>query len=219
MKHRQFSSREDAGRNLAKRLTKYSGLRKVVVLAIPKGSVPVAAEVAGNLKKPFDVLLVGKLSVPGHEQHALGAITGGGVRMLNYEMIDRLRLSDSEVNGAILKESLELARRERFYRGYHPSLEVADHTVILVDDGTTPCATVRDAIRLLRRQNVERIVVALPAVGRHAAWDLRLEADEVVTLAEPAVSIPSAKRFKHFPRTSASAVRRLVTGECLETVT
>lgn len=220
MKPHRFRSREDAGRSLAKCLAKYTDPGHVIVLALPKGSVPVAAEVARILGKPFDVLLVGKITAPGNREKTLGAITGGGVRMLNHEMIDRLHLTDSEINDAILKESLDLARRERFYRGQHPSLDVADHTVILVDDGTTPCSTVIDAIRLLRRQHADRIVVALPATnGNHAAWDLRLEADEMVTLAKPAASLPSGKRFKHFPRTTAARVRRLLSRECLETGT
>jgi putative phosphoribosyl transferase len=219
MKVHRFRSREDAGCKLAKRLTKFVGISNVIVLAMPKGSVPVAAEVARVLTKQFDVLLVGKITVPGGDHPPLGAITGGGVRILNYELIDRLHLSDSEVSTAVMKESLDLARRERFYRGHHASLDVADHTVILVDDGTTPCTTVCDAIRLLRRQNADRIVVALPAACRHAAWNLRLEADEVVTLAEPATSIPSGKWFKHFPRTTAAGVRRLLSLDSLGTMT
>lgn len=212
----RFSNREEAGRELAKHLVKFSGLKKIIVLALPKGGVPVGAEIAAMLNKPLDILLVGKITAPGCGEAALGAITGGGVRLLNSAMIDRLHLSDQDIKAAVLMGSLELARQERLYRGHRSSLEVADHTVILVDDGTTPCAMVRDAIRLLRRKHADRIVVAMPAACHHAACDLRLEADEVVTLAETASSIPAGKWFRRFPKTTDAEVRRLLAGKCAE---
>lgn len=205
-----FTNGESAGRNLAKHLGHYANCGDVMVLAIPTSSVPLAAAMARSLKAPFDVLLVGKISMPGRTSHVIGAVTGGGVRMLNYELIDRLELSDSEVSDAILKASLELARREQFYHGLHPSLEVADQTVILVDDGTTPRGTLRDAIRLLRRQHADQIVMALLAERSHAAWDLRLEADEVVILAEPVMA--TGQWIKSFSRTTAAGVRRMLSG-------
>ena len=210
MKLPRISSREDAGRNLAKRLTQFANCGNVIVLAIPTGSVSVAAEIALSLNTNLDVLLVGKITAPVRGGHSIGAVTCDGVRILNYDMIDRLQLSDSDVGAAILKASSGLARRERFYHGTHPALAVADHTVILVDDGTTPCSILRNAIRLLRRQHVDQIVVALPAACRTAAWDLRLEADKLVTLAEPATAIGGGKWFKPFSRSTAAGVRRLL---------
>lgn len=217
-KLRRFASREEAGRALASRLMAMAlaDLGDTVVLALPNGGVPVGAEVARVLKIPFDVLLVGRITTAKCGNAALGAITGGGVRMLNCEMIDRLHLSDAEINAAILRESLELARRERLYRGHHPSLMVADHTVILVDDGTTQCETIRNAIRLLRRQHVVRIIVALPTACRHAACDLRLEADEVATLTEASSPVHAERYFKHFPPPTDSEVRRLLSAKHTE---
>jgi predicted phosphoribosyltransferase len=211
-KMQRFCCREEAGRKLAERLAGFTDSRDAIVLAMPNGGVPVAAEVARLLKVPFDILLVAKITADGCRDAELGTITGGGVRMLDCALIDRLHLSDSEINSAILKKSLELAKREKRYRGNQQSLEVADHAVILVDDGSTPCATIRNAIRLLRRQHAERIVVALPAACHHAACDLRMEADEVVTLAEPQTLIRPGKWFKRFPRTTVSEVRRLLSG-------
>lgn len=210
IKRYRFRDREDAGRNLANRLSKYAGVRDVVILALPMGGVPVAAEIGRILGKPFDILLVGKINAPGHDGTSLGAITGGGVRMLNSEMIDRLHLSESDINMVVLKESLEIARKERLYRGHRPSLEVADKIVILVDDGTSPCSSVRDAIRLLRRQHAEQVVVAMPTSRRNTACDLRMEADDVVILAEPKAAAPD-KWFEKFPQLSDDDVCQLLT--------
>lgn len=206
----RFGSREEAGRKLAERLAGVAAHGDAIVLALPNGGVSVGAEVARTLRVPFDILLVAKITAHGCRDVELGAITSGGVRMLDCAMIDRLQLSDTEINAAVLKKSLKLARREKLFRGHQHSLVVADHTVILVDDGSTPCATIRSAIRLLRRQHAERIVVALPAACRHVVCDLRMEADKVVTLAEPQAPIQTGKLFKHFPRTTVAEVRRLL---------
>ena len=206
----RFVNRMEAGRELAKKLAKFANDPQVVVLAIPKGGVTVGAEIADALGHPLDVLLLGKVTAPGCGDTPLGAVTSGGVRLLNSAMIDRLHLSDEEVREAVLRECVEIARRERLYRGDHPSLEVADRTVILVDDGSTPCSTVRNAIRLLRRQHAERIVVALPAVCRHSACDLRFETDEVVTLAEPSSPTPAGRWFREFPPTTDREVRTVL---------
>ena len=209
----RFENREEAGRELAARLQKFATTPDVNVFALPKGGVIVGAVVAAILNKPFDILLVGKISLPGVPGKVVGSITAGGVRMLNYAMIDRMNLSESEIRRAILEQSLKLVRRRKVYCGNHPSLEVADHTVILVDDGATPFGTLRDAIRLMRRQHAERIVVALPIISGHAASDLRLEADELVSIAEPAPSIPVRKRIQTRSRkTDAEASGLLLAG-------
>ena len=203
-------SREEAGRELAKRLSRFANSKDTLILALPEGGVPVAAEMAHSLQLPFDILLIGKLTLPNWPAGNLGAMTSNGVRMLNIAMIDRMHLSEADINAAVLRQSLELARREKLYRGRHGSLDVADHTVILVDDGTTACSTVRNAVRLLRRQHAERIIVAMPAACHHAACDLRLETDAVITLAEPKSRSCVGKYFKHFPRTTPEDVRRLL---------
>lgn len=206
----KFGSREEAGRDLASKLQKFSSVRDVIVLALPKGGVQVGAAVAAMLKHPFDILLVRKITAPGCADATLGAITRGGVRTLNCAMIDRLNLTESEISAAILKESLALARSEKRFRGDHPALEVADQTVILVDDGTSSCAMLRDAIHLLRRLHADQVVVALPALNHSAACDLRLEADEVVILAEPQYHVPTPRWYKCFPRTTDAEVRGLL---------
>ncbi len=207
---KQFGSRQEAGRILAKRLARFSGTPDAVVLALPKGGVAVGAEIARILSLPFDVMLIGRITAPGCGDTTLGAITSDGVRMLNSAMIDRLHLDDADIRRAVLRKSLQIARRERLYRNHLPSLEVADRTVILVDDGCSKCATVRHAIRLLRRQHAEHVIVAIPAACHHAACDLRLEADEVVTLMEPSSPLSPGKCFDHFPPITVAEVQRLL---------
>lgn len=209
---KRFGSRQEAGRSLAKRLAGFTATDGVV-LALPKGGATVGAEIAHLLQLPFDVLLMDRITAPGCGEAPLGAITSGGVRMLNSAMIDSLHLSDDVVRGAVLRKALRLARRERLYRNHHSSLDVADRTVILVDDGTATCATLCNAIRLLRRQHAEHVVVAVPVACQHAACDLRMEADEVVTLAEPTVEISAGKWFDSFPPTTAAEVRRILSRE------
>ncbi len=207
-----FTSREEAGRQLAKRLAKCSIAENTIVLALPNGGVPVGAEIAEFLHKPFDILLVEKIIAPGSDGESLGAVTGGGVRMLNSAMIDRLRLSKPEVNSAVLDGSMRLARREKLCRGHKPAIEIADRTVILIDDGTAPCEVIRAAVRLLRRQHAERVIVALPVACQDTASDLRMEADQVVTLAEPEKPESSGNWFDRFPMTTDADVYRLLVG-------
>lgn len=206
---KRFCCREDAGRALAKRLAGFTS-SDAVVISLPKGGANVGAEIAHMLQLPFDVLLMDRITAPGCCGDPLGAITSGGVRMLNSAMIDRLQLSDDVVRGAVLRKALRLARRERLYRGHHSSVDVADRTVILVDDGTASCSTLRNAIRLLRRQHAEHVVVAVPVTCEHAACDLRMEADEVVTLEESSVETSAGKWFESFPPTTAAEVLRIL---------
>lgn len=191
-----FGSRREAGRSLSKLLAGYAGDPETVVLALPKGGVAVGAEIARLLGLPFDILLVDRITVPGCGDTTLGAITSGGVRMLNYEMIDRLHLSDEEIRRAVLKKAVRLARREHHYRNRRPSIKVADRTVILADDGSSSRATLRNAIRLLRRQHADHVVMAVPMACHHAAYDLGMEADEVVSLLELPAAVPVHKWFE-----------------------
>jgi len=210
---KKFTTRQDAGRALAKRLDRlitcpYRPYN--VVIGLPKGGVAVGAEIARCLNLPFDILLVAKITVPGCGQTPLGAITGGGVRMLNAEMIDRLHLSEEEIHRAVLRQAVEIARRERTYRRERPSIDVADRTVILVDDGSSKCSTVRCAIRLLRRQHAEHVVVAMPTACHHTACDMRMEADEVVTLLEPAAETPVSRCYANFAPPSTEDIQRIL---------
>jgi putative phosphoribosyl transferase len=184
MKRHRFINRCDAGRQLAVRLRKFAGLRNLIILALPRGGVVVAAEIAKALERPLDVMLVHRLVMPNRDHISFGAITGGGVRVLNHAMIDRRHLDARDVSKIIFNESLELARRERFYRGDRNSLEIADHQVVLVDDGFTPSDLIQDALRLLRRQHPDRVMLAMPVGDSHVIRDLEMEADEVITLGE-----------------------------------
>jgi predicted phosphoribosyltransferase len=213
---KRFPTRQDAGRALAKRLSHYMAASDTVVMALPKGGVAVGAEIARILGLPLDVLVVGRITVPGCGDTPLGAITSGGVRMLNCAMIDNLHLTEQDICEAVLRKSLELAESEHNYRRQRPSLEVADRNVILVDDGSSPCSILRSAIRLLRRQHAERVIVAVPATCHHAACDLRMEADELVVLAEPASDGPAGKWFEHFEPPTNDEVRRMLGSAPLE---
>jgi len=207
---RRFKNRQDAGRQLARSMADFASIPGVIVLAFPNGGIPVAVEIARALGKPLDILLMREITHPDDHEIVLGTITSGGVRALNCALIDQLHLSDSQVAEAILYECQELARCEQLYRHDHPSLSVADKTVILVDDGVTPCGTFRNAIHLLRRQHADRIVVALPAASGHDTCDLRLEADEVVALAESETCGSPEKFFRKFgPTTDEKACRLL----------
>jgi predicted phosphoribosyltransferase len=208
--HKRFPTRQDAGRALAKRLRHCLAASDTVVMALPKGGVAVAVEIARILGLPLDVLVLGRITVPGCGDTPLGAITSGGVRMLNCAMIDKLQLAEQDIREAVLRKSLELAEREYNFRRQRPSLDVADRNVILVDDGSSPCTILRSAIRLLRRQQPERVIVAVPATCHHAACDLRMEADEVVVLAEPAADGPAGKWFEHFEPPTNDEVRRML---------
>jgi predicted phosphoribosyltransferase len=189
----------EAGREIAERLARFSRSRDAVILALPNGGASVGAEIARSLGIPADVLVVGKITAHGCGGMPIGAITCGGVRLLNHAMIERLNLSRPEVNAAVLRGALRQARREKLCRGRKPGVEVEDRTVILVDDGSTPCIVLRDAIRLLRRRHVERVVLAMPSACRHHAGELRMEADEFVTLDEPAMNRRPC-RAGHSPR-------------------
>lgn len=210
LSQKRFPTREDAGRALAGRLGRFTALSETIVLALPKGGVAVGSEIARILRLPFDVFVIERITVPGCGDTPLGAITSGGVRMLNCAMIDELHLTERDIREAVLRKSLELAERERLYRRERPSLEIADRTVILVDDGSSACGLLRSAIRLLRRQHAEQVIVATPVTCHNAACDLRMEADEVVVLAEPASSAPARKWFEHFESPSQADVRRMI---------
>lgn len=191
-----FASRCEAGRSLAKILARYTGDPETVVLALPKGGVSVGVEIAHCLGLPFSPLLLERITAPGCGNTRIGAITSGGVRVLDSALIDRLRISDEDIHLAVLKKAVRLARREHYYRSQRPSIRVADRTVILADDGSSSCVTLRDAIHLLRRQHVDHVIVALPVACNHAACDLRMEADEVLSLLETTTQVPATACFE-----------------------
>lgn len=180
-----FKTRTEAGRQLAERLGAYAADPTVVVLALPRGGVPVGYEVARALGAALDVLLVRKLGVPGQEELALGAIASGGVRVLNDELMRRLRIPTELVDAISAKEQRELERRERLYRGNRPTPSVRDCTVVLVDDGLATGSTMRAAITALSRLRPARLVVAVPVAAADACREFQNEVDEVVCVLTP----------------------------------
>jgi predicted phosphoribosyltransferase len=165
MQPQRFRNRTDAGRQLAEKLAAYAHRPGVLVLALPRGGVPVGFEVARKLGAPLDVFLVRKLGVPGYEELAMGAVATGGVRVLNDEIVRGLGISEHEIDAAAARELQELARRQRLYRGDRPLPGIAGRTVILVDDGLATGATMRAAIAAVRQQQPTRIVVAVPTAS------------------------------------------------------
>jgi predicted phosphoribosyltransferase len=180
-----YRDREDAGRQLAGRLRAYAHRPDVLVLALPRGGVPVAYQVAKALDVPIDVYLVRKLGVPGREELAMGAIATGGVRVLNDEVVRYLDIPPAVIDRVAAEEQEELERRELAYRGGRPAPEVRGRTVILIDDGLATGSTMRAAIAALRRQEPSRIVVAVPLAAPSTCEELAVEVDEMVCAQTP----------------------------------
>src|SRR4051794_31523068 len=172
-----FADRREAGRFLASKLTEYADRPDVLVLALPRGGVPVAYEVARALHAPLDVFLVRKLGLPGREELAMGALASGDVIVLNENLVRGLRIPKDVLNAVIASERKELQRRERIYRGDRPPPDVRDRTVILVDDGLATGSTMRAAVAALRRQGPASIVVAVPIGAPETCSEFSKEAD------------------------------------------
>jgi predicted phosphoribosyltransferase len=207
---RRFRDRREAGRFLAAQLTAYANRPDVLVLALPRGGVPVAAEVARALEAPLDVFVVRKLGVPGREEFALGAIATGGVRVLNEDAVRALHIPDRVIEAIAAKEQEELARRERVYRGDRPPLDVRGRTVILVDDGLATGATMHAAIRALRQQQPARIVVAVPTASPETCVELRTEVDDVICATTPDPFYAVGLWYEDFSQTTDEEVRELL---------
>lgn len=180
-----FRDRAEAGRCLAQLLTAYSGRDDVVVLALPRGGVPVAYQVAGALPAPLDVFTVRKLGAPGHRELAMGAIASGGVRVLNDEVVEMMRIPPPVIDAVTLREQEELRRRERAYRDDLPAPTVQDRTVILIDDGLATGSTMRAALLALRALHPSRIVVAAPVAAADTCAELAPLADDIVCAVTP----------------------------------
>jgi len=207
---KRFRDRREAGRLLAAKLSGYANRPDVVVLALPRGGVPVAAEVARALGAPLDVFVVRKLGVPGHEEFAFGAIATGGVRVLNEEVVRALQIPDRVIDAVAAREQEELARRERVYRGDRPPLDVRGRTVILVDDGLATGATMQAAIRALRQQQPARIVVAVPTASLETCDELKRVVDEVICATTPDPFYAVGLWYEDFSQTTDEEVRELL---------
>ena len=205
-----FQDRTDAGRQLAEKLLGYAGRDDVIVLALPRGGVPVAFEVAQRVRVPLDVCVVRKLGVPGHEELAMGAIASGGVRVLNEDVFYVLPDAQSIVEMVTAIEREELKRRERDYRSNRPAPEVRGRTVILVDDGLATGATMRAAAAALRQQGAAKIIVAVPVGAPGTCHEIRSVADEVVCLQTPGSFMGVGQYYEDFSQTTDEEVRELL---------
>ena len=208
----RFLDRADAGRHLAPKLNAYANRDDVIVLALPRGGVPVGAEVAAALAAPLDVFLVRKLGVPGQPELAMGAIASGGVRVLNEDVLEQVRPPAAALERVAAAEAAELDRRERAYRGGRPPADVRGKTVILVDDGLATGASMRAAVAAVRKLDPARVVVAVPVGATETCADLRAEADEVVCLQTPAPFYAVGQWYVDFGETSDDEVRACLRG-------
>jgi len=205
-----FANRTEAGQELALRLRKYANRNDAIVLGVPRGGVPVAFEVATDLRLPLDVLVLRKLGVPGREEFAFGAIASGGVRIVDRDIVEGMRITGSDIELVTRKEKQELERRERTYRGGKPSLDVNGRTVILVDDGIATGASMRAAIRALRQMKPARIVLAVPVAPPSTCNRLQFEVDELICLEMPEPFYGVGQFYDDFSQVSDAEVKALL---------
>jgi predicted phosphoribosyltransferase len=212
MPARIYADRRDAGRVLAGLLEDLRTVGDVVVLALPRGGVPVAYEVAKALGCPLDVFLVRKLGVPGHEELALGAIASGDVIVLNDDVVGGLGISDDAIERAAHREADELARREQEYRGGRPMLPVAGKNVVVVDDGLATGASMRAAVRALRTLDPARVTVAVPTAPESTCRQLAAEADDVVCASTPSPFYAVGASYRDFTQVTDDDVSAMLHG-------
>jgi len=207
----RFRYRAEAGRLLAAKLKAYAGHPDVLVLALPRGGVPVAFEVAQALQVPLDVFVVRKLGVPGHEEVAMGAIATGGICVLNDDLVSMLGMPKWIIDAVAAEEGRELHRRERLYRNDAPALEVSGRTVILIDDGLATGSTMRAAVAAVRQQKPARVIVAVPVAAPETCAEFRGIADEVVCVFIPDDFCAVGQWYQDFSQTTDEEVRWLLT--------
>lgn len=202
--------RISAGDALAEALSGYRGRTEAIVLALPRGGVPVGYQVAAALGIDLDLMLVRKLGTPGQKELAMGAIASGGVCLLNEDIVSSLNIGQEAIDYAVEEEQQVLKHRERLYRGDRPRPVIEDRIVILVDDGLATGATMRAAVAALRSQQPARIVVAVPVAPADTVAKLQREADEVIALATPEPFMAISRWYLHFGQTSDEEVKRLL---------
>ena len=205
-----FLDRREAGRFLARALARYSNQPDVLVLALPRGGVPVGFEVARALHVPLDVFLVRKLGIPGHEELAMGAIASGGVCVLNDEAVRTFRIPRHVIKRVAAEEKKELERRERSYRGNRPTPLVRGRTVILVDDGLATGSTMRAAVAAIRQKGPARLVVAVPVGSPETCEEFQDEADEAICALTPEPFYAVGEWYRDFSQTTDDEVRDLL---------
>ncbi len=206
-----FRNRREAGTLLAKKLASLDSRSEAIVLALPRGGVPVAYEVARALHLPLDILVVRKLGLPGHEEFAFGAVASGGVSFINEGIVNSLRMTDAMVERVVERENLELARRERLYRGDRPAANLRGKTVIVVDDGLATGASMRVAIGSIKTQQPTQIIVAVPVASEDTCEQLKDEAEVwcvCAVMPEPFYAV--GLWYRDFSQTSDEEVCKLL---------
>jgi predicted phosphoribosyltransferase len=206
----RFRDRAEAGQVLAGRLEEYAGRDDVVVLALPRGGVPVGFELARRLGAPLDVFLVRKLGVPGHAELAMGAIASGGVRVLNDDVVAGLGIVDEQIEQIAAAEERELERREQLYRDGRAPVDIAGRTVLLVDDGLATGASMRAAVRAVRKRQPAKVVVAVPVASEQTCAEFRSETDDVVCAVTPEPFVAVGAWYHDFRQTTDDEVRDLL---------
>jgi predicted phosphoribosyltransferase len=211
--HHRFPNRREAGRELARQLAHYKGRRDLVVLALPRGGVPVGYEIARELAAPLDVFVVRKLGLPEHPEFAIGAIASGGVRILNDEAVRWYEIPPEIIDAVARKEEVELKRREAAYRDTLPPVALEHKVVVLVDDGLATGSTMKAAIVAVRKQNPSKIVIAAPVGAPDSCAALEDVADEVVCARAPEPFSAVGLWYLDFSETSDDEVRTLLREE------
>jgi len=206
----RFRDRSEAGRVLAQQLTEYAGRDDVIVLALPRGGIPVGYEVAKALGAPLEVFVARKLGVPGHQELAMGAIASGGSAVLDQGLVRRLGVTQAQLDQAVTDETRELERREQAYRGDHEPPELRGKTVILVDDGLATGATMRAAALAVRDQQPAKIVVAVPVAAEETCDQFRDVVDDVVCAVTPKPFYAVGMWYEDFDQTTDDEVRELL---------
>jgi putative phosphoribosyl transferase len=206
----RFRDRREAGRKLAERLSSYAGQADSIVLALPRGGVPVGYEIARALNIELDVFLVRKLGAPGREELAMGAIASGGIRVLNEEVVSSLGIAPETIDRVAAEEAQELERRSRAYRAARPPLDLRSRTVILVDDGLATGSTMRAAVEAVRSQSPRRIVVAVPTASPEVCADFESRVDQVVCLITPEFFYAVGLWYENFDQTADHEVKALL---------
>lgn len=207
MSRPRFRNRVDAGRQLAAALQQYTTGPNLLVLALPRGGVPVGYEIARRLNAPLDLMLVRKLGVPGHEELAMGAIASGGIRIVSEDVLAAFAIPERVIATVAANEEGELDRRERLYRDQLPPPTIAGRTIILVDDGLATGATMRAAALALRAQNPARLIVAVPVAPPETCAELGREVDEVCCLVTPDPFFSVGSWYEDFSQTTDDEVR------------
>jgi putative phosphoribosyl transferase len=205
-----YQNRSHAGKVLAELLHEFANRTDVLILALPRGGVPVASEIARSLKLPMDVFIVRKLGVPGHEELAMGAIATGGIRVLNQSVIESLKIPTYMIDEVASAEQIELERRELSFRSNRPPHQLEGMDVILVDDGLATGATMRAAVRAVKTRNPKKVFIAAPLAERETIIEFRCEVDGIFCPATPYPFHGVGQWYKDFTQTSDEEVRDLL---------